>query len=150
MYNGSPGKLFEVVPAKLSSRSVNNKNDCYDDTIGRYFPVLTRKQEGIDLRSSNPQNKNRNIVSMVGFHSDSLKYRIHSNLFFPSQMWGLVPFWAVQETKQNPCINARSETLKEKKMFKNLLAKNRCVIICEGYSSLPSIDIIILFLSSSY
>ncbi len=47
--------------------------------------------------------------------------------------WGLVPIWA--QDKPNPpiFINARSETLTEKRSFSDLLANNRCVVITDGY-----------------
>lgn len=47
--------------------------------------------------------------------------------------WGLIPKWAKDPTNLPMFINARSETLKEKRSFSNLLEANRCVVITDGY-----------------
>ena len=47
--------------------------------------------------------------------------------------WGLVPNWSNKQTIGSKLINARSETLTNKPSFQNLLAKNRCVVITDGY-----------------
>ncbi len=47
--------------------------------------------------------------------------------------WGLVPTWAKDKTKAAGMINARSETLVEKPSFKNLIARQRCVIPMQGF-----------------
>jgi putative SOS response-associated peptidase YedK len=45
--------------------------------------------------------------------------------------WGLTHSWD-KEKKIKPLINARLETLKEKKSFKNLI-NNRCLVVADGY-----------------
>ena len=47
--------------------------------------------------------------------------------------WGLVPSWSKDKSRSSSMINARSETLAEKPSFRNLLAKNRCVIPIQGF-----------------
>ncbi len=47
--------------------------------------------------------------------------------------WGLIPFWAKDEKIGFRMINARSETLGTKKTFKGLIAKNRCLIVADGF-----------------
>lgn len=47
--------------------------------------------------------------------------------------WGLVPYWVKDLKKWRPFINARSESLTEKKSFKHLLAKRRCIIFADSY-----------------
>ena len=47
--------------------------------------------------------------------------------------WGLIPGWAKDPGNLPIFINARSETLSEKRSFSNLLAANRCVVITDGY-----------------
>lgn len=41
--------------------------------------------------------------------------------------------------EKSSIINGRSETLKDKPLFKKLLPNQRCVVCCEGYVSSPSI-----------
>lgn len=45
--------------------------------------------------------------------------------------WGLVPFWAKKLEK--PMINARSETVAEKPMFKKSFSERRCLIPASSY-----------------
>ena len=47
--------------------------------------------------------------------------------------WGLLPKWSKDQTIGSKLINARSESLKNKPSFKNLLEKNRCIVITDGY-----------------
>ena len=47
--------------------------------------------------------------------------------------WGLIPSWSKDETMGAKLINARSETLLEKPSFQNLVPRNRCVVISDGY-----------------
>ena len=47
--------------------------------------------------------------------------------------WGLVPYWAKDKAIGAKMINARGETLLEKPSFKNLVSRNRCVVITDGY-----------------
>lgn len=47
--------------------------------------------------------------------------------------WGLVPPWSKDPTKGPQMINARIETLAEKRTFAPSLAKRRCIIPADGY-----------------
>lgn len=47
--------------------------------------------------------------------------------------WGLVPAWGADLAVGNSMINARSESLHEKRSFKGPLAKRRCLILADGY-----------------
>lgn len=47
--------------------------------------------------------------------------------------WGLIPFWAKDEKIGYSMINARVETLNEKPSFRNLIAKNRCLVPMDGF-----------------
>lgn len=46
--------------------------------------------------------------------------------------WGLVPNWADSTWNRNYTLNARIETLEEKKSFKNIV-DNRCLILVNGF-----------------
>ncbi|MFK7735297.1 MAG: SOS response-associated peptidase [Pirellulaceae bacterium] len=47
--------------------------------------------------------------------------------------WGLVPSWAKELSIGNRMINARSETVHEKRSFKGPLEKRRCLVLADGY-----------------
>lgn len=47
--------------------------------------------------------------------------------------WGLVPSWAEDLTIGNRMINARAETIGEKRSFAGPLKSRRCVVIADGY-----------------
>ena len=47
--------------------------------------------------------------------------------------WGLVPSWSTDISRASSMINARSESIREKPSFRNLIARNRCVIPMNGY-----------------
>ena len=47
--------------------------------------------------------------------------------------WGLVPSWAKDISRAASLINARSESLHEKPSFRNLIARNRCVLPIDAY-----------------
>lgn len=47
--------------------------------------------------------------------------------------WGLVPFWAPDPSIGNSMINARAETLMEKRSFKRLVEQRRCLVPADGF-----------------
>ena len=47
--------------------------------------------------------------------------------------WGLVPSWAEDLTIGNRMINARAETIHEKRSFAGPLKNRRCVVVADGY-----------------
>ena len=47
--------------------------------------------------------------------------------------WGLIPFWAKDIKVGYKMINARKETLLEKKTFKNAVNKKRCIVPFDGF-----------------
>lgn len=46
--------------------------------------------------------------------------------------WGLIPSWSENNSIRNYTLNARIETLAEKKSFKDVI-QNRCLIIADGF-----------------
>lgn len=46
--------------------------------------------------------------------------------------WGLVPSWSSDTSHRHYTLNARIETLNEKKSFKDVI-QNRCLIIADGF-----------------
>ena len=47
--------------------------------------------------------------------------------------WGLIPSWAEDLSIGNRMINARAETISEKRSFAGPLKSRRCVVIADGY-----------------
>jgi putative SOS response-associated peptidase YedK len=52
--------------------------------------------------------------------------------------WGIVPVWA--EEKSKPLINARCETIREKRSFKSAFAQRRCLLPADGFYEWRRID----------
>lgn len=46
--------------------------------------------------------------------------------------WGLIPFWAKDDSIKKNTLNARIETIHEKPAFRNVV-NNRCLILADGF-----------------
>jgi len=53
--------------------------------------------------------------------------------YFSVIRWGLVPFWSKDAKLAHKLINARSETLSDKKSFSGSLERRRCLIPLDGF-----------------
>ena len=47
--------------------------------------------------------------------------------------WGLIPFWAEDQTIGNRMINARAESVHEKPAFRRAFRRRRCLIPADGF-----------------
>ncbi|SEO86484.1 Putative SOS response-associated peptidase YedK [Halogranum amylolyticum] len=47
--------------------------------------------------------------------------------------WGLVPQWADDESVGNDLINARAETVREKRSFTEAYEQRRCLVLADGF-----------------
>lgn len=47
--------------------------------------------------------------------------------------WGLIPAWAKDESIGNRLINARAETIADKRIFRDAFLKRRCLILADGF-----------------
>ena len=47
--------------------------------------------------------------------------------------WGLIPFWAKDQSIGNRMINARAETITQKPVFRQAFQKRRCILIADGF-----------------
>jgi putative SOS response-associated peptidase YedK len=47
--------------------------------------------------------------------------------------WGFIPSWAKDPSIGHKTINARSETVAEKPMFRSAFKKHRCLVIADGF-----------------
>ena len=93
---------------------------------------------------TNAVAKTREIVKSVAIVNDTDNFNAHPQQKLPviksctngktveSLQWGLTPSW-VKEREIKLIINARLETLNEKMSFKNLIKKNRCLVVADGY-----------------
>lgn len=54
--------------------------------------------------------------------------------------WGLIPFWAKDVSTARSLINARSETLAEKAVFKEAYQKRRSLVVMSGYFEWQIVD----------
>ena len=66
----------------------------------------------------------QNVLSIVNNNDE----RILTNL-----RWGLIPRWADDERVGYRMINARAETLLEKRTFKDLFQNKRCLVVADGF-----------------
>jgi len=62
------------------------------------------------------------------------------SLCFDRFRWGLVPNWTNDLSLGNRMINARHETLREKKSFIGPLRERRCLIVADGYYEWQQVD----------
>src|SRR5437773_3926103 len=56
-----------------------------------------------------------------------------SSIVLKTMRWGLVPFWAEDESTGYKMINAKAETLAERPAFRRCLEKQRCVVPADGF-----------------
>jgi putative SOS response-associated peptidase YedK len=47
--------------------------------------------------------------------------------------WGLLPFWAKSKSEGARMINARVETILDKRAFKDAFEKRRCLVVSDGF-----------------
>jgi putative SOS response-associated peptidase YedK len=47
--------------------------------------------------------------------------------------WGLIPYWAKDQSIGNRMFNARAETIDQKPSFRSAFKKRRCLIIADGF-----------------
>jgi putative SOS response-associated peptidase YedK len=47
--------------------------------------------------------------------------------------WGFQPLWVREDVRRPPPINARAETLATSGLFRDALAKRRCLIVADGF-----------------
>lgn len=47
--------------------------------------------------------------------------------------WGLIPGWAASASEGSRHINARSETVADKTLFRGCLSRRRCLVLADGF-----------------
>lgn len=105
----------------MCGRYVNkNTIDDLTDFFGSKF--------SIDISSQ--LNQNYNIYPT---QYSPVLFKSMSSLKLKDMSWGLIPSWSKDKSFASKLINARIETVKQKPTFKNLVKKNRCIVIANGY-----------------
>jgi len=92
------------------------------NTLNDYFHENFKAQD-LNLPSYNIAPSQQVLGMMQG---DS---KLELNTF----QWGFIPPWWNKDSKLKPMINARSETVEEKKLFKQSIQYKRCVIFANGF-----------------
>jgi len=94
---------------------------------------------------TSPVSNTKTLVKSAINISDISNYNAHPSQNLPvikkylngrtleNLIWGITPDWANNKKNFKPLINARIETINEKVSFKNLISKNRCVAIADGF-----------------
>lgn len=54
--------------------------------------------------------------------------------------WGLIPHWADDPKIGNRLINARAETIHEKRSFRDAFEKRRCLVLADGFYEWTTTD----------
>jgi len=88
------------------------KASFYSEDIERYNPI-----------------PNYNIAPMQYLPVITNDDKEHFNIF----RWGLIPYWSKDSKIANKLINARAESIDEKKSFKGSLQRRRCLIPLDGF-----------------
>jgi len=60
-------------------------------------------------------------------------YRKEGKTILTEFRWGLIPVWSKDAKIGNNMINARAETLMEKRTFNRLIKKHRCLVLSDGF-----------------
>jgi putative SOS response-associated peptidase YedK len=95
------------------------------------------------------QNR-RELAQLLGIDEDDLRdYRPRYNIAPTDQhfivtskyerraaqaaSWGLVNSWATDNSRASTCINAKAETLEERRAFREAFSQRRCVVPADGF-----------------
>lgn len=95
-----------------------------DQWVQLLLPLVDQIQSPSDFM---PRYNIAPTQQLVGLTTKSLQRQLHE------LRWGLVPDWAKQLSIGSSMINARRETLLEKRSFKGLMGNHRCLVLVDGY-----------------
>jgi putative SOS response-associated peptidase YedK len=100
---------------------------------GRYTLVNDVGELRTRLNLRGPEHPFLPRFNIAPTQTASVVIRDEGETILAPMRWGLVPFWAKEESIGYKMINARSETLAEKPAFKRLLARRRCLIPADSF-----------------
>lgn len=93
-------------------------------------PDEIREEFGVDVDASElPPRYNiapQTPIAVIGRARDGV-------VRFGIMRWGLVPWWAKDASMGNRLINARSETLRTRPVFRDAFERRRCLILADGF-----------------
>ncbi|MGJ8564021.1 MAG: SOS response-associated peptidase [Alphaproteobacteria bacterium] len=86
-----------------------------------------------DLGMSSPQSNFAPNYNIAPTHEVPVVANINGERVIHSMRWGLLPFWAKDKKVGYKMINARAETVEEKRSFSPSLKDRRCIIPVSGF-----------------
>ncbi|MBN1150359.1 SOS response-associated peptidase [candidate division WOR-3 bacterium] len=102
---------------------------------GRFAIKSTLEELKKDFKAKTSKDFNSNSVKIPSFNISPGNNIVI--LLEPSEIkvvkWGLVPYWSKEENSMYGMINARSESLSEKKSFSRPFREKRCAVLADGY-----------------
>ncbi len=91
------------------------------EELQRYFPI---DHAAADVTANYNVAPSQEVLALLRREGQNWLERLH---------WGLVPFWAKDQSIGNRLINARAETVAAKPSFRNAFRHRRCLIIADGF-----------------
>ena len=104
--------------------------------IKDYYQFLSEGDfsfENVFLEEDNYQHLNANYTLIKPMDYFTVVTVEEQKIILLNARWGLVPFWAKDESFAIKTINARIESLKDKPTFKYAYEKRRCLIPFTGF-----------------
>jgi putative SOS response-associated peptidase YedK len=100
---------------------------------GRFSQNFTRTnlQEYFDLPEAEPLKPRYNVASSTAIAA--VRVEGHGRRHLALLRWGLIPEWANDPKIGYKMINARSETVAEKPVFRRAFRARRCLVPASGY-----------------
>ncbi len=103
---------------------------------GRFAQVVKHNQLKKLIDELNIRNQDEQIelnFNVAPTHPIGAVMYKHEDRFLTFFRWGLIPGWSKEPSTQYSMINVRSESILEKKTFKNALLRRRCLIPATGF-----------------
>jgi putative SOS response-associated peptidase YedK len=91
------------------------------EELQQYFPI---ERAACEVTANYNVAPSQQVLAIVKRDAQNWLDRFH---------WGLVPFWAKDQSVGNRMINARAETLAVKPSFRDAFRKRRCLILADGF-----------------
>jgi len=111
----------------------SGKNRGLGDTIcGRFARINTAREIEIEFNLDQVEIKLAPSYNIAPTHEVAVIIKNGASKL-TAMRWGLIPFWAKDESIGSKLINARAETVDEKPSYKHSFQKRRCLIVANGF-----------------